>query len=82
MGKQVRVNLTMDEEVVKKAKEMGFNLSKLCENCLKEAIRRLGGSDCSENCENNSNSIFLVRPPGFEPGSSAREADVLTRFSN
>ena len=26
------------------------------------------------------NLIFLVRPPGFEPGLSAREADVLTRL--
>ena len=24
--------------------------------------------------------VFLVRPPGFEPGSSAWQADVLTRL--
>ena len=41
MGKQVRVNLTIDEEVATKAKEIGLNLSKVCENCLKEAIRRM-----------------------------------------
>jgi len=45
MRKYVRVNLTIDEEVVRKAKELGLNLSKTCENALKEAIRRLEGSN-------------------------------------
>ncbi len=51
MGKQVRVNLTVDEEVVKKAKELGLNISKMCENCLKEAIRRLETPNTVNNSE-------------------------------
>ncbi len=32
----------VDEETIKKAKEIGLNISKVCENCLKEATKRLG----------------------------------------
>jgi len=48
MGKQVRVNLTMDGEVVQKAKELGLNLSKTCENALKETIRRLASGEIKD----------------------------------
>ena len=41
MGKRIKVNLTMDEEVVKEAKKIGINLSQFCENALREAIKRL-----------------------------------------
>ena len=40
-GKKKNVMLYLDPEVVRKAKELGLNLSKVCENALKEAIRRL-----------------------------------------
>ena len=45
MGKKGKVTLYMGMEIVEKAKELGFNISKLCENCLKEAIRRLESSN-------------------------------------
>ena len=35
------VTIRIDAETAMKAKEIGLNLSKICENCLKEAIRRL-----------------------------------------
>ena len=41
MVKQTRINLSMDKEVVEKAKELGINISKYCENALKEAIIKL-----------------------------------------
>ena len=41
MGKKITVGIYVDEEIVRAAKELGFNISKLCENCLKEAIRRM-----------------------------------------
>ena len=49
MGKQAKVNLTIDEEVVKTAKELGLNMSKIAENALKEYIRRLEGSKTQTN---------------------------------
>jgi len=41
MGKKTTISIYIDEDVAKEAKEVGLNISKLCENCLKEAIRRL-----------------------------------------
>jgi len=42
-GKKKNVVIYLDPEVVKEAKELGLNISKVCENALKEAIRRLKG---------------------------------------
>ena len=36
-----RINITVDAEVHRKAHELGLNVSKVCENALKEAVRRL-----------------------------------------
>jgi len=47
-GKKKNVMVYLDPELVKEAKELGLNLSKVCENAIKEAIRRLKG----ENCQN------------------------------
>ncbi|MEA2090012.1 MAG: type II toxin-antitoxin system CcdA family antitoxin [Thermoproteota archaeon] len=41
MGEKVKVNITMDEDVVKKAKELGLNISRISENAIKEYIKRL-----------------------------------------
>ena len=41
MTKKIRINITVDAEVHKKAHELGLNVSKVCENALKEAVRRL-----------------------------------------
>ena len=49
MGGQVRINLSMDEDVVKKAKQIGLNLSKTCENCLKQAIKALESTHPQKN---------------------------------
>ena len=38
MANKVKVNLTMNKEVVEKAKKLGLNISQFCENALKEAI--------------------------------------------
>jgi post-segregation antitoxin (ccd killing protein) len=57
MRKQVRINLSMDKEEVEKAKEMGINLSKYCENALKEAIQKLQSSNSIAKCENTDFSL-------------------------
>ena len=73
------------EEVIRKAKEIGLNISKTCENALKEAIRRLETPNIQYLNQNNPEkegqgnvvSQNLVRPPGFEPGLETWEASVL-----
>ena len=37
------VSIKVDEEVLREAKEIGLNISKVCENALKEAVVRLRG---------------------------------------
>jgi post-segregation antitoxin (ccd killing protein) len=41
MGKKVRTTLTIDEEVLKTAMQIGINVSQFCENALREGIERL-----------------------------------------
>ena len=77
MGKKTYVTIYVDEEIVRKAKDLGFNISKLCENAMKQAIKRMEGSNCEREGMETVGCHQVVRPPGFEPGSSAREAGVL-----
>ena len=44
MGKKQKLTLSVDEELVKKGRELGFNFSKLLERTLKEEIRLHEGS--------------------------------------
>jgi post-segregation antitoxin (ccd killing protein) len=77
-GKKKNVVIYLDQEIVKEAKELGLNISKICENALKEAIRQLK----SENYQNNLNSqpsnvisFIETGPAGLEPatcGSAGR----------
>ncbi len=73
MTKQVKLSLSIDQEVVKKAKELGFNLSKVCENCLKRHIQAIQNL----TTQTNGGTAFLgeasfgkegsAGPRGFEP---------------
>ncbi len=40
-----KTTVKMDKELVKQAHELGLNVSKVCENALKETISRLKGSN-------------------------------------
>jgi post-segregation antitoxin (ccd killing protein) len=39
------VMVYLDPKVVAEARELGLNISKICENALKEAIKRLKGQE-------------------------------------
>ena len=64
------------------ARKMGLNLSRVSENALIGAIGRLIGPKPGTRFQNQLGIGRLVRPPGFGPGLSAREAEVLTRLSD
>lgn len=51
-GRKKNFMVYLDPQVVKEARELDLNISKTCENALKEAIRQLKG----ENCQNILNS--------------------------
>jgi post-segregation antitoxin (ccd killing protein) len=40
-----KTTVKVDKELVREAHELGLNVSKICENALKEAIRRLKAED-------------------------------------
>jgi post-segregation antitoxin (ccd killing protein) len=46
-----RINITVEAKIAGKAHELGLNVSKTCENALKEAIKRLEGSNCRSTAE-------------------------------
>ena len=73
MTKKTYATIYVDEDVIRKAKEIGLNISKTCENALKEAIRRLKGSNANINCGNSrfGSSEHVVDGAGFEPAASA-----------
>jgi hypothetical protein len=79
---RVKVSVVIDKEVYEKSHALGVNVSKACENYLKILNATIEGT-------NNGNKPFsvepfqekrvMVRSPGFEPGSSTWQADVLNQ---
>ena len=66
MRRKVRVSINLPPELVKKAKELGLNISKIAENALREYIRRLEGSDCEKGRNLGTVGSGLVRGVGFQ----------------
>jgi len=69
----------LDPKVVEEARELGLNISKVCENALKEAIRRLKG----ENPKTNPNILNSHMPEGSssvkkDPWWAGRDFDSRT----
>jgi len=83
MGKRL-ISIKLDEEVWREAKEIGLNISKVCENALREAIRRLssfynGDNDSGEVVgfasqrfwgDERGKNLDLVGDAGLEPATS------------
>ena len=77
----VKVTLSVNGEIVKKAKELGLNLSQCLENCLKLYIQALENANkqiLSNQLQNRKREGMetvgvypLVDRAGFEPATSA-----------
>ena len=84
MGKRKMTTIRIDEELLRKAHELGLNVSKVCENALKEAVRRLEGSEPSENpkkCSNDPQKLVLVARERFELSSAGPKPAMLVRYT-
>ncbi len=57
MTSKARVNLTMDAEIIRKAKALGLNISKISENAIISYIERLEGISDITKAEYNPNPI-------------------------
>ena len=73
MGEKTYATIYVDKYVVRKAKDLGLNISKTYENALKEAIKCLEGSNPKTNSGNPhaGSSMQVVDGAGFEPAASA-----------
>ena len=72
--------LYIDQELVSKARELGFNLSKTFENHLKHLLMQLSHVNSSNNIENTRNIDNWWAGPDLNRRPSARQADVLTEL--
>jgi post-segregation antitoxin (ccd killing protein) len=89
LGRLKLTAIRIEEEDLIKAKKLGINISQVCRNAVKEAIRRMESPSTQEKPKNTLNSRLvqssknlLVRLPGFEPGLPAWQADVLTKLDD
>ncbi len=88
MGKLKITAIRIDEEDLAKAKDLGINVSQVCRNAVKEAIRRMGGAYPSRDhgifrnpYPDDAQSRSVVGLPGFEPGSREPESRSLNQTS-
>jgi post-segregation antitoxin (ccd killing protein) len=72
MSGKRNVVLYLDSELVRKTRELGFNLSKTFENHLKQLVNHVD----SLHAQNNSHVWWAG--PDLNRRPSARQADVLT----
>ena len=84
MGK-VRVNITIEENIVWKAKDLGLNISKISENALKDYIRRLESPNPSNNTTKGgigtAGSDRVVARERFELSSTGPEPAMLDHYT-
>ena len=74
MGKKRNVVLYLDAELVKKTKDLGFNLSRTFENYLKQLINQFQNFN---QLNNGENSVIIGSPGEIRTpvsGSRARHA--------
>jgi hypothetical protein len=76
------VVLYLDKELVKKSKELGFNLSKTVENHLKQLISGNSPVSLQNNGYSENNNVMWWAGPDSDRRPSARQADVLTRLDD
>jgi hypothetical protein len=69
MGTKRNVVLYLDKELVKKSKSLGFNLSKMFENHLKQLMMQFSTCNSVDNANSPENEMENMGLPGFEPGS-------------
>ena len=78
--------ITLTPESVQKARELGFNISKIAQNALDEAIKRRTQPNHQNNYESNLNSsgknTNWWAGPDLNRGPSACQADVLTKLDD
>ncbi|OYT31357.1 MAG: hypothetical protein B6U94_03370 [Thermofilum sp. ex4484_79] len=71
------ISLYIDEKVIKESKQIGLNISRVCENVLREAVERLKGNADKHLFANINVECWargLVASHGGGPGFDSRRA--------
>ena len=72
-----KVTLLMEDRIVKKAKEVGINISQFCENQLKKAIDALEGTSKESNPKEESPHSTKVLKDGGQISTCRRVGGQL-----
>jgi hypothetical protein len=67
MGKKKMTTIRVDAELIKKAHDLGLNVSKISENALKDAIGRMEMPKTLTDSGKRLEKAEMVRGVGFEP---------------
>ena len=78
MGK-VKLTLTVDEDVIEKARRLGLNISKVCENALIDMIGRIESPNRPERSGSSFNASSQEGLNGASGGIRTRDQQ-LTRL--
>ena len=81
MPNKRNVVLYLDDELVEKSRELGFNLSRTFENHLKQLIMQLSSQQSTQNHFPTQNKASNMGLPGFEPGSIEPKSTSLDQAS-
>jgi len=74
---KVSTCLYIGREVLEAAKKSGLNLSRVSENALVEAIRKLGGPEAGKEAAGSPG--LVVRGVGFEPTNPSGMGSLITK---
>ena len=87
MGKRVVTSIRVEKDVLRTAKELGLNVSKVSEKALKESIRRLQtpvqrteSNRGRLRCEAHPDQPNVAGPLGFEPRISGSAGQRLNPY--
>ena len=67
------ISIRIDPKIYQTARGLGLNVSRTCENCLKQQIQRLTASEqqnnCISTCVSTSQQQRMAGGTGFEPAT-------------
>ena len=82
MNNKRNVVLYLDKELVEKTRELGFNLSKMFENHLKQLLTQFSQASTQNNFNSTCKNSNWWAGPDLNRRPLARKANVLTKLDD
>jgi hypothetical protein len=82
MSNKHNLILYVDQELVEKTRELGFNLSKTFEYHLQHLVTQFSSVNSMNNCDSASKSLDWWAEPDLNRRPLARKANVLTKLDD